>query len=184
MHYFDHRLLGQYLATGVDVKVFVDGHYYVLASEEDVQNPVVGYGYDLNGKTYKFDYRGIQHILINGVALDMEQLEKAYEKKSGDGKDSDAKKTDSKKTDTATEEPPAEEEPKKEEPPAEEEPKKEESIQFGDFVQNIDPVNNFFRTRGSVVLVENDFVTYEYYSNDSKGMTTKTVPLSSVKKIK
>lgn len=172
MHYFDHRLLGQYLATGVDVKVFVDGHYYVLASEDDVQNPVVGYGYDLNGKTYKFDYRGIQHILINGVALDMEQLEKAYEKKSGDGKDSDAKKTDSKKTDTATEE-----------PPTEEEPKKEESIKFGDFVQNIDPVNNFFRTRGSVVLVENDFVTYEYYSNDSKGMTTKTVPLSSVKKI-
>lgn len=175
MYYFDNRLLAQYLSTGSDIKVFVNGQYYILASEDDVENPAVGYGYDLNGKTYKFDYRAIDHILINGKPLDMEQLEKAYN--SASGQDSD-KKTDAEKPADKKQEP-AEKDTEK----TEEEPKKEESIRLGDFVQNIDPVHTSFKTRGSVVLVENDYVTYEYYSAESKRMTTRTVPLQSVKKV-
>jgi hypothetical protein len=160
MYYFDNRLLGHYLATGVDVKVFINGVYYTLASSEDVANPVIGYGYDFNGKTYEFDYRGIEHILINGVPIDMEQLEKAF--KGGDEKgkgDKGEEKTDDK------------------------EAKKEESFKVGEYVQNIDPTNSAFKTKGSIVLVENDFVTYEYYSDEGKRITRKTVPVHMLKKI-
>lgn len=162
MYYFDNRLLGQYLSTGVDLKVFINGVYYILASEDDVRNPAVGYGYDLNGNGYEFDYRAIEHILINGIPLDIEQLEKAYkgtEEKSDSGEKEASK--DSAKDDK----------------------KAEESFKIGDFVQNIDPVNNAFTTRGSVVLIENNYITYEYYSDDAKRLTRKTVPSNMLKKI-
>lgn len=163
MYYFDNRLLAQYLATGVDVKVYVDGVYYVLASAEDVSNPVVGYGYDLNGKTFEFDYRGIEHILVNGVPIDMEQLEKAY--KGGDEKSKDGE-AEADKT-----------EPKKDEK------EKKESISIGDYVQNVDFTRPEFLTKGSVVLVEWGWVTYEYYSDDAKRLTRRTVHERMIKKI-
>lgn len=169
MYYFDNRLLGQYLKTGVDVKVFVNGVYYVLASPNDVTNPVIGYGYDLNGGTFIFDYRAIDHILVNGSPISIEQLEKAFTSKN-EPEEQSKDKPESKK------------EPK-EKDSKEDDVKKEESISIGAYVQNIDPSSTDFKTKGSVILSEDGFATYEYYSTKTRNMTRKTVPISNLKKI-
>lgn len=102
--YFSNVILSQYVMTGIPVDVHVDGKYLRLTDIEDVEDPYYGFGMDADGGMHEFDYRMIDHILVNGNNIRVD----AYNKAMGL---------------TSQEEKPAEEE----KPEGEEEPKKEES---------------------------------------------------------
>lgn len=104
--YFSNVILSQYVMTGIPVDVHVDGGYLRLTDVEDVEDPYYGFGMDADGGMHEFDYRMIDHILVNGNNITLD----TYNKAMG--------------TASKEEKPEGEEE----KPEGEEEPKKEESV--------------------------------------------------------
>tara|TARA_B100000497_G_scaffold63612_1_gene71867 strand:- start:12777 stop:13274 length:498 start_codon:yes stop_codon:yes gene_type:complete len=144
MYYFDNTYLLQYLLSGVsELKVFADGEYYIISSADDLLDPDIGHGYDIYGEHDTFDYKMIDHIIVNGQPFTINQLQDSMAPDSSE----DSKKPESDATD--------EKDAKKD--------KKEESIQLGDYVKNNDPKHTHFGTKGSVVLSENGYVMYRYF---------------------
>ncbi len=163
MYYFDNKFLMYYLNLETDLKVYVDGEYLDIADAYDVSDPDVGYGYTIYGESRRFDYRDIEHIMIGNKTFNLDQLEKAY---------------------GTEEEKPSDEKQEKPEDEKEEKPAKaEENIQMHSYVQNIDPTHAKFNTKGSVVMLDEGWVTYEYYSDESGKLTTTTVKDKQVKVI-
>ena len=70
--YFNNVILGQFTLTGAPVKVFVNGSYLTITDTEDIEDPIYGFGMDVNGGMVPFDYRTIDHILVsdNNITLD------------------------------------------------------------------------------------------------------------------
>ena len=96
---FNNVILGQFVLTGVPIKVYINGMYLTITDIDDVEDPSFGFGMDENGDMQRFDYRSIDQLLVSGNVVTLD----TYNKGMG-----------------------AEEESTEE--PAEEEPKKEESI--------------------------------------------------------
>lgn len=176
MYYFDNKFLMYYLNLETDLKVYVNGEYLDVADAYDISDPHTGYGYTIYGESRKFDYRDIEHIMFGNKTFNLDQLEAAYS-----AKEEKPEKEEKPKENPPKEEKPAEEAPK-EEKPAEPE-KKEESVQMHSYVQNIDHTHPKFMTKGSVVMIKEGWVTYEYYSNETDRMTTTTVRRKQVKAI-
>ena len=145
MYYFDNTYLLQYLLSGVsELKVFAAGEYYIISSADDLLDPATGHGYDIYGEHDTFDYKMIDHIIVNGQPFTINQLQ--------DSMAPDAKDSDKADTDTSDEK---------------DADKTEESIQLGDYVKNNDPKHTHFGTKGSVVLSENGYVMYRYFDATS-----------------
>ena len=71
--YFDNVILGQFVLTGINTKVYVDGNYLTITDTEDIEDPNFGFGMDVNGGMVPYDYRDIEHILVgdnNTITLD------------------------------------------------------------------------------------------------------------------
>ena len=62
--YFDNITVGQYALTGVPLKVYVNGRYFMITAPEDVDDPLIGYGMMPNGEMEPFDYHEIEHINV------------------------------------------------------------------------------------------------------------------------
>jgi len=108
---FNNVIIGQFVLTGVPIKVYVGGQYLTITDIDDVEDPTMGFGMDERGRMNHFDYRNIETLLISGNEVDLD----TYNKGMG-----------------------AEEEDSTEEEPAEEEPKKEESImKLGDLLKEV-----------------------------------------------
>ena len=106
---FNNVILGQFVLTGVPIKVYVNNQFLIITDIDDIEDPTMGFGMDERGRMKHFDYRNIERLSVSGNEVDLD----TYNKGMG-----------------AKEEEPAEEEP------AEEEPKKEESImKLGDILK-------------------------------------------------
>ena len=97
---FNNVIIGQFVLTGVPVKVYVGGRYLIITEADDVEDSTYGFGMDEDGDMQQFDYFAVEHLMVSGNVIDLD----LYNKGMG-----------------ATEEEPKEEEPKEEEP-------KEESV--------------------------------------------------------
>ena len=107
---FNNVIIGQFVLTGVPVKVYVDGQFLTITDTDDVEDPTMGFGMDVIGKMRHFDYRNIERLLVSGNEIDLD----TYNKGMG-----------------------AKEEPAEEES-AEEEPKKEEStMKLGNLLKEV-----------------------------------------------
>jgi len=104
--YFNNVIIGQFVLTGVPVKVYIGGRYLTITDADDVEDPTFGFGMDEDGDMQRFDYRNVMQLSVSGNIVDLETYNKGMEAKFG-GEEAKA------------------EEPKEEEP--KEEPKKEES---------------------------------------------------------
>lgn len=191
MYYFDNKFLMHYINLNSNLKVYVDQEYYEITDAYDISDPNVGYGYTIYGEPRKFDYKEIQQIMVGDRVFTLDQLQSAYSAKEEEPKDSEKQDKSEEQpaeepaAEETPEEPAEEEEPKKEEePPAEEEEEKpQESVRIGSYIQNIDPTHSKFNTKGGVVLIENGYITYEYYSSEKGGMTQVSVRPQQIKPI-
>lgn len=93
---FNNVILGQFVLTGIPIKVYVDGVYYTITSPDDLEDSIYGFGMDEDGRMHEFDYRRIAHLLVNGNVITLDVYNDAMEKEFGGD-------------DTAKEEPAAEE---------------------------------------------------------------------------
>ncbi len=75
--YFDNVTLGQFVLTGIPVDVFVDGAYLRITEPDDIEDPMYGSGMDQDGAMHPFDYRMIDHILVNGNNITLDKYNKA-----------------------------------------------------------------------------------------------------------
>lgn len=83
---FNNVILGQFVLTGIPIKVYVDGVYYTITSPDDLEDPIYGFGMDEDGRMHEFDYRMIQHLLVNDNVITLDVYNDAMEKEfSGDG---------------------------------------------------------------------------------------------------
>ena len=80
--YFDNITLTQYAATGVPLKVYVNGRYYMITDVEDLEDPRFGYGMKPNGEMEPFNYHEIEHLNVSGNIVDIETYKKAMDDES------------------------------------------------------------------------------------------------------
>jgi hypothetical protein len=218
MFYFDNKILKRFLGTKLQLKVYVGREYLTITSYDDISDPGYGYGIDTNGDVHEFDYRSIQHVLVNNSIIDIETLEKNLKSnklKSEPKSDDSADDSDTDTGDEETEEGGAEseeggegeegEEGSEEEKPAltadtsgeeggEEEEgenpfesvrgRKSKLIKFGSYIQNVNPLNEHFGTRGSVVDVHGNYITYSFYSDQAKRVVQVVAQKRDIRVIK
>jgi len=90
---FNNVIIGQFVLTGVPVKVYVGGRYLIITEADDVEDSTYGFGMDEDGDMQQFDYFAVEHLMVSGNVIELD----LYNKGMG-----------------ATEEEPKEEEPKEE----------------------------------------------------------------------
>jgi uncharacterized protein YkvS len=97
--YFNNVVLAQFKATGMPLKVYVNGQYLIIPDVYEISDPLLGSGMNPNGEMLTFDYRDIDHLLVGKNIIDLATYTKAM---TGDTPEEDAKKDA--KEDEATEE--------------------------------------------------------------------------------
>ena len=80
---FNNVILGQFVLTGIPIKVYVDGVYYTITSPDDLEDPIYGFGMDEDGRMHEFDYRRIDHLLVNGNNITSDTFNDAMAKEFG-----------------------------------------------------------------------------------------------------
>ena len=190
---FNNVLLLQYLEVGATLKVFANGGYYEIVSVSDIMNNAEFTAVDIYGKPQTFKYTDIEHLLVNGEVVDMEDLEQGYK----DPEEPDAEESDDEDTEDEEESDGEDEDdefsddevPDFQEPGGEGDGEDEEGdladwFNPGDYVQNVDPMSSDFQKRGAVILVESDgYVSYEHYSVEQGRMITKLSHHSNLRRV-
>ena len=104
--YFNNIIIGQFVLTGVPVKVYIGGRYLTITDTDDVEDPTFGFGMDEDGDMQQFDYRNVMQLSVSGNVVDLETYNKGMEAKFGGGGEEkaeepkdDAKADDEKKDD-------------------------------------------------------------------------------------
>ena len=87
--YFNNVVLAQFKATGIPLKVYVNGEYLIITDMYEISDPLIGSGMDEDGNMNQFDYREIDHLLVGGNVIDLSTYTKAM---AGDTPEQDAKK--------------------------------------------------------------------------------------------
>jgi hypothetical protein len=102
--YFDNITIGQFVLTGIPVKVYVNGGYLIITDADDIEDGDVGFGMTTDGEMESFDYRMIDHLLVGDQHIDLDTFIKASEdelpsaenepeaKEDAKGKDKDKEK--------------------------------------------------------------------------------------------
>ena len=90
--YFNNVIIGQFVLTGVPVKVYVGGRYLHITDTDDIESPDMGFGMDENGAMKHFAYSSIEHLLIHGNKVDIETYNKGMAAAFGGGEEKGTEK--------------------------------------------------------------------------------------------
>mgnify|MGYP003645768639 CR=1 FL=1 len=103
---FSNVILGQFVLSGVPVKVYASGRFLTLTDTDDVEDSTIGFGMDEDGEMIQFSYPEVEFIQVHGNKVDIDIYNKGMAAiHGGDEAPADAE--------AAAED--SEEEPKKEE---------------------------------------------------------------------
>jgi len=83
--YFNNIIIGQFVLTGVPIKVYIGGRYLTITDADDVEDPIFGFGMDEDGDMQRFDYRNVMQLSVSGNVVDLETYNKGMEAKFGGG---------------------------------------------------------------------------------------------------
>ena len=104
---FNNVILGQFILSGVPIKVYVDGRYLTLTDADDVEDPRIGFGMDENGAMIQFLYSAVEFLSVQGNKVDIETYNKGMAKIHG-GEEEAPADTDAEEDEGADEKPDAE----------------------------------------------------------------------------
>ena len=62
--YFNNVIIGQFVLTGVPVKVYAGNRFLMITDPDDVESPIFGFGMDEDGDMQRFDYRNVMQLLV------------------------------------------------------------------------------------------------------------------------
>jgi len=159
MFYFDNETLIDYLETYQRLMVYVNKEYITITNIGDISDTEFGAGIDVTGKTISFSYKEIEMVKIGSTIFTLDMLQKSKEPKDQE----------------------PEKDTEKEATPKEDDKKQKESIEYNNFIKNIDRSSRHYGTTGAVQLVSENIVTYKtYVDGDYRNIT---VPLKFVEKM-
>ena len=82
---FNNVIIGQFVLSGVPIKVYTGGRFLTVTSADDVEDPTIGFGMDENGDMIQFAYPTVEFLSVQGNKVDIETYNKGMEKlHSGD----------------------------------------------------------------------------------------------------
>ena len=99
---FNNVIIGQFVLTGVPVKVYVNGRFLTITDPEDVEDPLMGFGMDDDGAMKHFQYTAVERLLVQGNEVTIDTYNQGMEDKfSGNGGEEkkEEPKEDDKKSD-------------------------------------------------------------------------------------
>lgn len=76
---FNNVLIGQFVLTGVPVKVYVSGRFLTLTDVDDVEDVLVGFGMDDRGEMIQFSYPEVEFLQVQGNKIDIATYNKGME---------------------------------------------------------------------------------------------------------
>jgi hypothetical protein len=77
--YFDNVTIGQFVLTGIPIKVYVNGGYLTITDPDDIEDAEIGFGMDTDGVMHSFDYRTVDHLLVGDQTINLATYKKALE---------------------------------------------------------------------------------------------------------
>ena len=80
---FNNVILGQFVLSGVPVKVWASSQFLTITDADDVEDPLVGFGMDEDGSMIQFSYPEVEFISIQGNKVDIETYNKGMAKLHG-----------------------------------------------------------------------------------------------------
>jgi len=127
---FNNIILGQFVLTGVPVKVYVSGRFLILTDADDIEDPLIGFGMEENGEMVQFSYPEVEFVSIQGNKVDIATYNTGMETlHSGD-------------------EAPADKEPEDETDEKDAEPKEDEKEEKPKGAGDFDPTQESYTKRG------------------------------------
>ena len=76
---FNNIILGQFVLTGVPIKVYVSGRFLTLTDADDIEDPTIGFGMDGDGEMIQFSYPEVEFISVQGNKVDIATYNKGME---------------------------------------------------------------------------------------------------------
>ena len=80
---FNNVIIGQFVLTGVKVKVYASGRFLIITDVDDIEDPTIGFGMDEDGAMIQFDYRAVDQLSVSGNAVTIDAYNKGMEAKFG-----------------------------------------------------------------------------------------------------
>ena len=107
---FNNKILGQFVLTGVPIKVYVSNRFLILTDADDIEDPTIGFGMDEDGAMIQFTYPEVEFISVQGNRVDIATYNKGMAALHGGGDEEPAQKEPDNEEET-DEEPEAKEGP-------------------------------------------------------------------------
>jgi len=76
---FNNIILGQFVLTGVPIKVYASGRFLTLTDADDIEDPTIGFGMDEDGAMVQFSYLEVEFISVQGNRVDIATYNKGME---------------------------------------------------------------------------------------------------------
>ena len=87
---FNNVILGQFVLSGVPIKVYASGRFLTLTSTDDVEDARIGFGMDEDGAMIQFTYPEVEFLSVQGNKVDIETYNKGMAKIHGGGEEAPA----------------------------------------------------------------------------------------------
>jgi|TARA_R110001583_G_scaffold192624_1_gene359382 hypothetical protein len=68
---FNNVILGQFVLSGVPIKVYASGRFLTLTDTDDIEDPTIGFGMDENGEMIQFSYPEVEFLQVSGNKIDI-----------------------------------------------------------------------------------------------------------------
>ena len=108
---FNNVIIGQFVLSGVPIKAYVGGRFLTITDADDVEDPLIGFGMDEDGKMLQFSYPEVEFLQVQGNKVDIMTYNQGMKKVAG-----------------GPSKPPADDKGEEDKEEDKEEPKKEESV--------------------------------------------------------
>ena len=87
---FNNVIIGQFVLSGVPIKVYTSGRFLTLTDTDDVEDARIGFGMDEDGAMIQFTYPEVEFLSVQGNKVDIETYNKGMAKIHGGGDEAPA----------------------------------------------------------------------------------------------
>ena len=80
---FNNVIIGQFVLSGVPIKAYVGGRFLTITSADDVEDPLIGFGMDEDGRMLQFSYPEVEFLQVQGNKVDIMTYNQGMKKLAG-----------------------------------------------------------------------------------------------------
>ena len=80
---FNNVIIGQFVLSGVPIKAYVNGRFLTITDADDVEDPLIGFGMDEDGRMLQFAYPEVEFLQVQGNKVDIMTYNQGMKKLAG-----------------------------------------------------------------------------------------------------